>query len=113
MCGITGIFNFADKRVSRKVLLNMTNSIAHRGPDDSGIVILNHIGLGNRRLAIIDLSKKGHQPMPDSEKKIWVTFNGEIYNFKEIKLQQSQFRKNCLMFIDSALFFTLQDSLPG
>ncbi|MBI2208865.1 asparagine synthase (glutamine-hydrolyzing) [Candidatus Woesearchaeota archaeon] len=86
MCGITGIYNLVkDKKISRKVLANMTNSMAHRGPDDSGTIILKNAALGNRRLAILDLSKNGHMPMPDDKKELWITYNGEIYNYKEIR----------------------------
>ncbi|MCL4279666.1 MAG: hypothetical protein KJZ60_08300 [Ignavibacteriaceae bacterium] len=62
----------------------MTDSITHRGPDDEGYHISDSIGLGFRRLSIIDLSG-GHQPMSDQEKNVWVIFNGEIYNFPELK----------------------------
>ncbi len=70
----------------------MTNSLAHRGPDDSGTVIVREespepveVGLGNRRLAILDLSPLGHQPMQDSETGNWIAYNGEIYNFREVR----------------------------
>ena len=70
----------------------MTNSLAHRGPDDSGTVIIREkspepveVGLGNRRLAILDLSPLGHQPMQDPEAGNWVAYNGEIYNFREVR----------------------------
>jgi len=86
MCGIAGIFDLRkNKKISKQTLLSMCNSMVHRGPDDSGIVILNNLGLGHRRLSIIDLSKKGRQPMSDDKKEIWIVFNGEIYNFREIK----------------------------
>ena len=63
----------------------MVKSIAHRGPDDEGVYIKNNVALGHRRLSIIDLSSAGHQPMADLAGKIWVTFNGEIYNYIELK----------------------------
>ena len=86
MCGVVGILNFEKtNNVKKKVLSSMTNSIAHRGPDDSGTIILKNAGLGNRRLAIIDLSEKGHMPMHDEKKELWITFNGEIYNYMEIR----------------------------
>ena len=85
MCGICGIYNFGDKApVDEKMIQRMTDSIAHRGPDDEGVYLENNLGLGFRRLSIIDLGG-GHQPMADSEEKIWLTFNGEIYNFKELR----------------------------
>jgi len=76
----------------------MASSIAHRGPDDEGFFVSGPIGLGFRRLSIIDLAG-GHQPMADADKSVWVIFNGEIYNFKELRLELEQlgycFRTNC------------------
>jgi asparagine synthase (glutamine-hydrolysing) len=85
MCGICGQFNFVDEApVRRSDLEAMTRSIAHRGPDDEGYFIAGSLGFGFRRLSIIDLSG-GHQPMSDQEESVWVVFNGEIYNFPELK----------------------------
>src|SRR5580692_1388742 len=85
MCGICGQYNFGSKApVSRHDLERMTRSIAHRGPDDEGYFIDGPLGLGFRRLSIIDLAG-GHQPMADREETTWVVFNGEIYNFPELK----------------------------
>lgn len=78
MCGVNG-FNFEDKGLIRA----MNKAIAHRGPDDSGIYTDKGISLGNRRLSIIDLSKRGKQPMQN--KNLHIVYNGEIYNFKEIR----------------------------
>ena len=64
----------------------MAHSIAHRGPDDEGYFISGPLGLGFRRLSIIDLAG-GHQPMSDAEETVWVIFNGEIYNFKELRAE--------------------------
>lgn len=80
MCGITG-FSWEDKSLIKK----MTSCIAHRGPDSSGHFTDKNISLGHRRLSIIDLSPKGNQPMFNENKSIVIVFNGEIYNFKEIK----------------------------
>ena len=85
MCGIVGKINFNKKIVTEKEIKNMVTVLSHRGPDDEGIFIDKNIGLGNRRLAIIDLSSRGHQPMSDNENKIWLTYNGEIYNFLELR----------------------------
>jgi len=86
MCGICGQFNFTTNApVDANVIGRMMNSISHRGPDDSGQFIDGSLGLGFRRLAIIDLSPGGHQPMSDQDKTVWVTFNGEIYNFQELR----------------------------
>lgn len=85
MCGICGQFYYKENHpVSIQKLKRMTDSITHRGPDDEGYHISDSIGLGFRRLSIIDLSG-GHQPMSDQEKNVWVIFNGEIYNFPELK----------------------------
>ena len=85
MCGICGQFNFGNQAPVRRVDIEaMTKSIAHRGPDDEGYFIDGPLGFGFRRLSIIDLSG-GHQPMSDQERSVWVIFNGEIYNFHELK----------------------------
>ncbi|MBM3233198.1 asparagine synthase (glutamine-hydrolyzing) [Candidatus Pacearchaeota archaeon] len=80
MCGITG-FSWEDKELLR----NMTQEIAHRGPDDFGYYTDKGISLGHRRLSILDLSRRGHQPMFNENKDIVVVFNGEIYNFPSLK----------------------------
>jgi asparagine synthase (glutamine-hydrolysing) len=85
MCGICGQFNFRNQAPVRRADLEaMTKSIAHRGPDDEGYFIAGPLGFGFRRLSIIDLAG-GHQPMSDQEESVWVVFNGEIYNFPELK----------------------------
>jgi asparagine synthase (glutamine-hydrolysing) len=85
MCGICGQFNFQSQAPVRRADLEaMTKSIAHRGPDDDGYFISGPLGFGFRRLSIIDLAG-GHQPMSDQEESVWVVFNGEIYNFPELK----------------------------
>jgi asparagine synthase (glutamine-hydrolysing) len=87
MCGIAGQFNFERREpVERETIIRMARSIAHRGPDDEGFFIAGPIGLGFRRLSIIDLGG-GHQPMSDAEETVWVIFNGEIYNYKELRAE--------------------------
>lgn len=87
MCGIAGQFNFTtDEPVDRDTVVRMTRSIIHRGPDDEGYLITGPLGFGFRRLSIIDLAG-GHQPMSDAEETVWVIFNGEIYNFKELRAE--------------------------
>jgi len=81
MCGIAGFIGGGDE----KDLLNMINSIQHRGPDDQGHFINNGVALAHARLSIIDLSEAGHQPMWNDDKSVAIVFNGEIYNFKKIK----------------------------
>lgn len=83
MCGIAGRINFTNAPVERTLLQHMCNAIAHRGPDDWGIYTDGPVGLGNRRLSIIDVSG-GHQPIGNEDETIWVVFNGEIYNFPEL-----------------------------
>ena len=85
MCGIAGIFNVDGRPVSPVTLRKMTDAIAHRGPDGEGFYIDSFIGLGHRRLAIIDLSHAGHQPMTSSCGDFSIAFNGEVYNFKELR----------------------------
>jgi asparagine synthase (glutamine-hydrolysing) len=98
MCGIAGQFNFQrHEPVERETIVGMADSIAHRGPDDEGFFITGPVGLGFRRLSIIDLAG-GHQPMSDAEETVWIIFNGEIYNYRELRaeLQKKghQFRTN-------------------
>lgn len=80
MCGIIG-FNFEDKNLLKTGL----KEISHRGPDDSGTYSDKNVSLGHNRLSILDLSKSGRQPMSDKNESLWITYNGEIYNFKELR----------------------------
>jgi asparagine synthase (glutamine-hydrolysing) len=85
MCGICGQYNFGNLApVQRRDIETMTKTLIHRGPDDEGYYIAGPLGFGFRRLSIIDLAG-GHQPMADREESVWVIFNGEIYNFLELK----------------------------
>jgi len=87
MCGISGQFNYArQEQVQEETIRQMARSILHRGPDDEGYFISGPLGFGFRRLSIIDLSA-GHQPMSDVDEKVWVIFNGEIYNFPELRAE--------------------------
>ncbi len=91
MCGICGQYNFGNQApVPRRNIEKMTKSLVHRGPDDEGYHIAGPLGLGFRRLSIIDL-EGGHQPMSDPEESVWVIFNGEIYNFPELKRELEAF----------------------
>ena len=91
MCGICGQYNFGDRAPVRySNIVAMADSIAHRGPDDCGYFVSNEIGLGFRRLSIIDLVG-GHQPMTDGNQSVWVTFNGEIYNYLELKRELEEY----------------------
>ncbi len=90
MCGIAGIFHPFNSPVEQKLINHMTAALEHRGPDGSGQYCHGSIGLGHRRLAIIDLSDKASQPMPNEDKSIWMVCNGEIYNFKELRCELEQ-----------------------
>ena len=85
MCGISGILNFNSKPVNYKDLYKMGSSIKHRGPDDFGIYKSNNIGFSHNRLSILDLSTKGKQPMQSLNGRWVISYNGEIYNFLELK----------------------------
>ena len=90
MCGIVGIYNLNNERVSEKILKEMTREMAHRGPDDEGVYVDGNIGLGHRRLAIIDLSPNAHQPMANDDNSAWIAYNGEVYNFPGLKKELSE-----------------------
>jgi asparagine synthase (glutamine-hydrolysing) len=123
MCGIAGIFSPAGKPVESRLLVQMTNALRHRGPDDEGYILAhtasartqpfrgkdtispvthpdinNHallgknsnLGLGWRRLSIIDLSPTGHQPMSNADQSVWIVFNGEIYNYIELRKELAE-----------------------
>src|SRR5215813_1020897 len=88
MCGICGVAGQA----TEELLTRMLDRIAHRGPDDRGVYFARSkageaIGLGHQRLSIIDLSSAGHEPMSDDQQRVWLTYNGEIYNFRSIRAE--------------------------
>ncbi len=94
MCGICGIININNTPVKEELVRDMCRAFSHRGPDDEGYYINCQpgnnkpgvgIGLGHKRLSILDLSQAGHQPMSNEDGSIWLTYNGEIYNFKELR----------------------------
>ena len=87
MCGICGIVEASNRRVDGALLARMSETLRHRGPDDEGHWCATdaRVGLAHRRLAIIDLSPAGHQPMSDEAGRLWVTYNGEIYNYRELR----------------------------
>ena len=86
MCGIAGRFDFAPgARVAEAELRAMADRIAHRGPDDLGLHVDGPLGLAHRRLSILDLSSAGHQPMSRAGGRYWIVYNGEIYNFRELR----------------------------
>lgn len=87
MCGIAGYINLDSRPASEIILKRMTDKILHRGPDGEGVLIDGAIALGHRRLAIIDLSSAGHQPMQSFNQQFVITYNGEIYNFKQLRTE--------------------------
>ncbi len=130
MCGIIGIFNLNSQPVNQELLTKMTRLLSHRGPDDEGIYISGKVGFGHRRLSIIDLSPLGHQPMSNEDESIWITYNGEIYNYRSLRneLQKNghQFKSqtdteviihlyeekgvDCLEYLDGEFAFSIWDA---
>src|ERR1700722_2411194 len=90
MCGIAGIVH-SDRETVRSAVCAMNGAQAHRGPDDEGAEVLpfgrEFLGLGHRRLAILDLSAAGHQPMKHQATGGWLLYNGEIYNFRKLRAE--------------------------
>ncbi len=86
MCGITGIVRRDGAQIDQEVLARMNGAIRHRGPDEDGFYFADGVGLAMRRLAIIDL-KSGQQPIHNADKTAWIVFNGEIYNYRELRRQ--------------------------
>lgn len=84
MCGIAGYLNLNGEKAEIEIIEKMCSSIAHRGPDEQGIFVEKNVGFGMRRLSIIDIVS-GQQPIHNEDKRFWIIFNGEIYNFKEIR----------------------------
>ncbi|HXG64695.1 MAG TPA: asparagine synthase (glutamine-hydrolyzing) [Blastocatellia bacterium] len=89
MCGICGIYEYgvSEPGVTPALVAAMRDTMAHRGPDDAGVYLSadRRIGLGHRRLSIVDLSPAGHNPMPNEDESVWITFNGEIYNHQKLR----------------------------
>lgn len=87
MCGICGIFNLDGEPIPHRYIKSMTDTLAHRGPDDEGQYIDVNIALGHRRLSILDLTPAGHQPMANKDGTVVLVYNGEIYNHLELKVE--------------------------
>src|SRR4029450_280202 len=86
MCGICGIVHRDQEYLtSENRLLAMRDTLTHRGPDDAGHHLAPGIALGSRRLAILDLSERGHMPMSTADGRYWITYNGEVYNYRELR----------------------------
>jgi asparagine synthase (glutamine-hydrolysing) len=110
MCGISGVMNCGD----RETLARMTHVQAHRGPDDSGLWERrfpdgSYVGLGSRRLAILDLSSVGHMPMCNEDRTIWITYNGEIYNFAELRHELERKGHNFASHTDTEVIIHLYE----
>src|SRR5439155_8907024 len=87
MCGLSGVFSLDGTPVSPVILERMGDTLRHRGPDGSGVYTDRGLGLAHRRLAIIDLSPAGHQPMATPDGRYVIAYNGEIYNFQELRVE--------------------------
>ena len=85
MCGIAGVVGCERDVEFTSLVERMTGAITHRGPDSRGVQDLGSCVLGNTRLAIVDLSERGHMPMCNEERTVWITYNGEVYNFAELR----------------------------
>src|SRR5450755_2620608 len=85
MCGIAGIIYFNNTKVEERLIRGMTDCMAHRGPDSDGLLVEGPLALGQRRLAIIDLSAASDQPFIDNSGRYKMVFNGEIYNYADVK----------------------------
>ncbi len=87
MCGINGIYGLSDPDKAKQKIASMNKAMEHRGPDDDGVFVKEKIALGHRRLSIIDLSQAGHQPMKSPDERYQIVYNGELYNYKELKFE--------------------------
>src|SRR5262245_12695389 len=85
MCGIVGVLRFDGRSVDPRQVERMHDRLRHRGPDDQGIYADGSVALGHRRLSIIDLTQDGHQPMTNEDGTVFIVFNGEIYNYVELR----------------------------
>ena len=85
MCGIAGLYNLTGQPIRGELVQRMCDLIRHRGPDDAGVWCDGPVGLGHRRLSIIDLSARGRNPMANEDETVWLIFNGEIYNYQELR----------------------------
>lgn len=86
MCGFVGVVELKGQAVSQDTLVRMRDLMTHRGPDDAGLLIQDNVGLGHRRLSVVDLSPAGRQPMHNEDSTIWIVVNGEIYNHEELRV---------------------------
>ena len=133
MCGITGIYNFDKKKVDKALLEKMTAIIQHRGHDNQGIHITNNIGLGYRRLTIIDTKEQQQPILHTKDSNYWITFNGEIYNYKHLREDliekghkfytktdtevvlhaYKEYGEKCLSFLNGMFAFAILDKIKN
>lgn len=109
MCGIAGIYSFNKYKPNKHTLLKMINSIKHRGPDDSGIYVEDAVGLAHRRLSIIDVSFRAHQPMCNEDKRIWIVYNGEVYNYQALRIMLMKKGHNFISTSDTEVLIHLYE----
>lgn len=113
MCGIVGIINNSEKAIDRGLLERMNQAIIHRGPDDDGFYINGNVGLAMRRLSIIDL-KSGKQPIHNQDRTKWIVFNGEIYNYRELREEMERRGHDFYTNSDTEVIIRLYDDFgPG
>jgi asparagine synthase (glutamine-hydrolysing) len=130
MCGIVGVLRGDGAPISEALLRGMRDTLVHRGPDDAGLYLKGPIGLGVRRLSVLDLTPTGHQPMANCDGTLWIVFNGEIYNYVELRQELSsaghrfvshsdtevllhlyaQFGKECLRRLNGMFAFAVWDA---
>ncbi|MEI6055774.1 MAG: asparagine synthase (glutamine-hydrolyzing) [Lentisphaerota bacterium] len=128
MCGICGIVHFSDNAIDSSILERANNTMSSRGPDGCGIKIIDNVGLAHRRLSIIDIAS-GQQPLSNEDETIWITFNGEIYNYLTLKVEliklghifrtnsdtevivhlYESFGKDCIRKLDGMFAFSIYD----
>src|SRR6266566_2817230 len=130
MCGIVGVLRGDGVPIPEALLAGMRDSLVHRGPDDAGLYLKGPVGLGVRRLSVLDPTPMGHQPMGNSDGTLWVVFNGEIYNYVELRQElrsaghrfvsdsdtevllhlYAQFGKDCLQRLNGMFAFAVWDA---
>jgi asparagine synthase (glutamine-hydrolysing) len=101
MCGICGVVDYSGAPIERSLVDSMRDVMINRGPDDASTQILPYVGLGHRRLSIIDVSARGRQPMSNEDGSIWLTFNGEIYDFEPLKAELAALGHHFVSHTDS------------
>ena len=113
MCGICGIMNFDSQVVVSKIEIDrMVDRLLHRGPDATGFRLDGRVGLGHTRLSVIDLSKAASQPMSNEDGRIWITYNGEIYNFHDLRQRLESKGHRFKSLVGTIRFGIVQSGVP-